>query len=204
MTWPPSPSPSDLDHDRKRNLADVALATLATEGTRGLTHRAVDRAAGLPSGSTSNCFRTRAALLQAAAERLGERISADLAALRLREDASPQEAADAVAWLVDQWTSADRERRLARYELSLEATRRPEIRKTLLDIDSHVRTTVAELLRGAGVPGADSWADGLIAYSDALFLAHLLNPRPGEPGDLRPKIDALLAMVTSDARPAGP
>ncbi|MGR6924440.1 TetR/AcrR family transcriptional regulator [[Actinomadura] parvosata] len=182
----------------------MALATLAAEGTRGLTHRAVDRAAGLPSGSTSNCFRTRAALLQAAAERLGERISADLAALRLRGDASPQGAADAVAWLVEQWTSADRERWLARFELSLEATRRPEIRKTLLAIDSHVRTTVAELLRGAGVPGADSWADGLIAYSDALFLGHLLNPRPGELGDLRPKIDALLAMVTSDARPAGP
>lgn len=45
---------------------------------RGLTHRAVDEAAGLPQGSTSNLARTRAALLEAAVRRLAEREAAVL------------------------------------------------------------------------------------------------------------------------------
>lgn len=52
---------------RRIEIADAALAVLAAEGSRGLTHRAVDEAAGLPSGSTSNHFRTRSALLEAGA-----------------------------------------------------------------------------------------------------------------------------------------
>lgn len=46
-------------------VADAAVTVLAREGLRGLTHRAVDREAALPQGSTSNCFRTRQDLLAA-------------------------------------------------------------------------------------------------------------------------------------------
>ena len=59
-------------------VADAAVTVLAREGLRGLTHRAVDAEAGLPSGSTSNCFRSRSALLQAIVARLEE---LDLAAV---------------------------------------------------------------------------------------------------------------------------
>jgi hypothetical protein len=38
---------------RWSDLADVAIETIAAAGMRGLTHRAVDRSAGLPEGSTS-------------------------------------------------------------------------------------------------------------------------------------------------------
>ncbi len=58
---------------RAELIADTALALLAERGMRGLTHRAVDEAAGLPPGSTSNHARTRAALLKAAVRRLAER-----------------------------------------------------------------------------------------------------------------------------------
>ena len=34
--------------DRRRALADAGLEVLADAGARGLTHRAVDRAAGVP------------------------------------------------------------------------------------------------------------------------------------------------------------
>ena len=49
--------------DRRTTLLDAALELVGTQGMRGLTHRAVDAAADLPPGSTSNYFRTRAALL---------------------------------------------------------------------------------------------------------------------------------------------
>jgi DNA-binding transcriptional regulator YbjK len=54
------------------------VTVLARDGLRGLTHRAVDVEAGLPGGSTSNCFRSRSALLKAVVARLEE---LDLAAL---------------------------------------------------------------------------------------------------------------------------
>ncbi len=50
---------------RREAIADAAVGVIADQGIRGLTHRAVDEAAGLPAGSTSYYFRTRAALLEA-------------------------------------------------------------------------------------------------------------------------------------------
>lgn len=55
---------------RPDELADAAVTVLAANGLKGLTHRAVDAQAGLPQGSTSNCFRTRAELVAAVVRRL--------------------------------------------------------------------------------------------------------------------------------------
>ncbi len=66
---------------RQTDIADAAIATLAHGGMRGLTHRAVDRAAGLPEGSACYYFRTRRALLQATVERLAELDIAEVPAL---------------------------------------------------------------------------------------------------------------------------
>ncbi|HEY1323258.1 MAG TPA: hypothetical protein VGF32_23575, partial [Streptosporangiaceae bacterium] len=57
---------------RTRQVGDAAIAVLADQGARGLTHRAVDRAAGLPPGTTSNYARTREALLTLALTRIAE------------------------------------------------------------------------------------------------------------------------------------
>ena len=66
---------------RPQVLADAAIRVIAQEGMRGLTHRAVDREAELPQGSTSYYASTRAALLELIARRLAERSLADLYAL---------------------------------------------------------------------------------------------------------------------------
>lgn len=62
-------------------LADAAIRVIAHDGLRALTHRAVDREAGLSQGSTSYYASTRAALLAMIASRLAERSLADLQAL---------------------------------------------------------------------------------------------------------------------------
>ena len=64
----PMPRPS-----RRTELADAAIGTVGAGGLKGLTHRAVDEAAGVPQGTTSNYFRTREQLVDAVAERLAER-----------------------------------------------------------------------------------------------------------------------------------
>ncbi|RZS64196.1 TetR family transcriptional regulator [Agromyces ramosus] len=59
--------------DRRTTLADAALAIVADHGFKGLTHRAVDREASVPPGTTSNYFRTRVALIGAVVDRVEQR-----------------------------------------------------------------------------------------------------------------------------------
>ena len=61
-----------INQERRDLLRDAAIEVLATDGGRGLTHRAVDAAASLPAGTTKNYFPTRQSLLFAVAERCAE------------------------------------------------------------------------------------------------------------------------------------
>ncbi len=45
--------------NRREELLDAAISVLGERGIHGLSHRAVDAVARLPTGSTSNYFRTR-------------------------------------------------------------------------------------------------------------------------------------------------
>ncbi|APT12463.1 MULTISPECIES: TetR/AcrR family transcriptional regulator [Mycobacterium avium complex (MAC)] len=58
--------------ERRRQLCDAAIRVLAEHGSRGLTHGQVDRYAGVPEGTTSYYYRTRAALLQGVGKRVAE------------------------------------------------------------------------------------------------------------------------------------
>lgn len=73
-------SSGPLRSDRRTAIANAAIAVLAREGARGLTHRAVDDQAELARGSTSFYFRTRGSLLEAAASRLAQLDGQDVAA----------------------------------------------------------------------------------------------------------------------------
>ncbi len=55
---------------------------LAESGARGLTHRAVDLAAGVPTGTASNYFASRDALIEALVERRGRTPDPDAVATR--------------------------------------------------------------------------------------------------------------------------
>ena len=158
---------------RRAEIADAAISTLARDGMRGLTHRAVDRAAGLPEGSASYYFRTRQALLQATVERLAELDATDVLAspgIPALPDQDLDAFAAAAAAIVESWLTAGRERQLARYELALEATRRPELRHALVASGSAIRAVVASQFAAAGVrqPASGrrtSWPSSTAWYS---------------------------------------
>ncbi|SNT62673.1 transcriptional regulator, TetR family [Actinomadura meyerae] len=161
---------------RRRELADAAIRTLAEAGMRGLTHRAVDKAAGLPEGSCSYYFRTRQALLQATVDRLEEADTAELAArpaLSGADVSGHEEVAEAAARLVEHWTTAGRERMLARYELALEATRRPELRTVFVRAGARSRALAEAMLTAIGAPAPERQAPLLVAYIDGLIFEHL-------------------------------
>lgn len=154
--------------ERRDLLADAAIEVIATAGTRGLTHRAVDAAAGLAEGTSSYYFRTRAALLQACVDRLATDVVE-------RSGTDPLPVDDPVAGLVERACAhlervigPDRSRLLARLELSLESTRRPELEAALVAAGARVRAAVAGSLVRMGVADPEAAAVDLVACLDGL------------------------------------
>ncbi|UNO38708.1 TetR/AcrR family transcriptional regulator [Streptomyces sp. MST-110588] len=158
---------------RRELVADTALALLAERGLRGLTHRAVDEAAGLPQGSTSNLARTRAALLETAVRRLAERESAVLTPREMPRTAAGGAAAlaDVISLVLHRYLSRHRHLAVARYELALEATRRPELRAVYDQAGRAFRRPVMELLTAAGSAEPERHAMSLIAWCDGVLFS---------------------------------
>lgn len=171
---------------RHELIADAALTLLAERGMRGLTHRAVDEAAGLPQGSTSNVARTRAALLEAAVRRLAER---EAAVLTTRErpgagagatDAgvagagaagSGAAVAEVLSLALHRYLSRHRELLVARYELALEATRRPELRAVYDRAGRAFREPMAAMLAAAGSADPERHAMSMVAWCDGILFS---------------------------------
>nr|WP_184948523.1 TetR/AcrR family transcriptional regulator [Planomonospora venezuelensis] len=152
---------------------------------RGLTHRAVDEAAGLPPGSTSNLARTRSALLELALARLTELEARQFAPLletatagspgEGRGDAPgpPGGGAETLTELMAQalWAqlTAGRRRTVARYELALEATRRPELRAIYDRAGAGFREPAAVFLAAAGSSDPVRHGRQLVAFGEGVM-----------------------------------
>ena len=189
--------------DRRTAITDAAIATLAASGMRGFTHRAVDRAAGLAEGSTSYYFRTREALLVATLDRMADLDIDDLGELpHLGGAAGLDELTDLLTALVQRWVTTARERTLARYELSLETARRPELRATMERLGGGFRLMAAEFLRAAGADEPERRGRALVSYVDGLVFHQVLQIGAGEfsPAELRAACrDLLLTSRQQDA-----
>ncbi|MEV5981537.1 TetR family transcriptional regulator [Streptomyces sp. NPDC052114] len=119
---------------RRAALVDSAIEVLAREGARGLTFRAVDAEAGVPTGTASNYFGNRDDLLTQAGARVYERLTPDAGEVERQRAAKPDKEtyAELMREVVGR-VSGFRTGYLALLELRLEATRRPELRAVLTD-----------------------------------------------------------------------
>jgi AcrR family transcriptional regulator len=170
------PSKRNARGDRRTAIASSAIRVLAGQGARGLTHRAVDDDAGLAQGSTSYYFRTREALLGAAAAHLAEVDAKDVA---------EAVAGAGLPMLIARWTSAShRHHLMARFELFLEAARNPKTRALLRGPRRSFVEAARGAFRHAGSPDADLRGDLLVATIDGILLGHLIGPRRS-PDELR-------------------
>ncbi|MGV9881253.1 TetR/AcrR family transcriptional regulator [Streptomyces sp. NPDC003006] len=158
---------------RTELIADTALTLLAERGMRGLTHRAVDEAAGLPQGSTSNHARTRLALLEAAVRRQAEREAEVLDPAELPDPAAGRDhLAAGLALALHRYLTGDhRQLLLSRYELALEATRRPELRAYYDAAGAQFREPLEALLRSAGSPTPERHTLSLVAWCDGMMFS---------------------------------
>ncbi|MEO3812011.1 TetR family transcriptional regulator [Sphaerisporangium sp. B11E5] len=185
---------------RRTALLDAAIEVLAREGSRGLTLRAVDKEAGVPTGTTSNYFTNRADLLSQTMTRTRERLTPDPEALAATMNAEPTH--DLVRTLMHQLMDrmrADRSSHLALLELRLEATRRPELRSELTAFLTADLNGNLDFHLGAGLPGD---AQGMILLY--LGMLGLILDDLTVPGLLRPHdLGALIDTMVQRLLPAG-
>ncbi|KUL63418.1 TetR/AcrR family transcriptional regulator [Streptomyces sp. NRRL S-1521] len=164
--------------DRRTLLADAALDVLADEGIRGLTHRAVDRRAAMPLGTTSAYFRTRAALLTGLVTRLVQLDQAELQTMA--EELPPlrtaEELVDGMALLArKRLTGEGRRRSLARYACAVESVRDRELREILVPRENAGREAVRLFLSEHGVTDLDDRTHTLLTCVDGLVFDRLVS-----------------------------
>ncbi|WP_406379833.1 TetR/AcrR family transcriptional regulator [Streptomyces sp. NBC_01618] len=157
-------------------ITDAALALLAERGMRGLTHRAVDERAGLPQGSTSNYARTRQSLLEATVRRLAEREARVLAPGELpvpdaAQPPGPEALVAGLALALHRYLTHHPELLVCRYELALEATRRPELREFFDATGRQFREPLMALMTAAGSAEPERHTLSLVAWCEGLMFS---------------------------------
>lgn len=145
------------------------MELLGTQGLKALTHTRIDEAAAIPRGSTSNYFRTRAALLTGVVEWLAEQ---DLSGL----GSPPNPPADVAAFVallvhnVQTITTASRTRTIARYVLFLEGTHNEDVRSPLLAGRVYFRAFVETAMARLGAPDPVAAATAITAVGDGMII----------------------------------
>ncbi|RKS06732.1 TetR family transcriptional regulator [Nocardiopsis sp. Huas11] len=183
---------------RAELIAATALELIAERGLRGLTHRAVDEAAGLPPGSTSYHARTRARLVEAALTWLVEQEESEPSMRTLREAGTGLDratAADRGADFLHTAYTRDRARSLARFELALEAGRSPELREVYDRLGLRFRRMAMGLMAALGSAEPERHAGVLVHWSEGVLFDALAGAgaaSPPSPEDLRSTILTLL------------
>jgi DNA-binding transcriptional regulator YbjK len=163
---------------RRDALADAAIEILGTVGIHKLSHRAVDERVGLPPGTASNYFARRNDLLAAAARRVAQLYLADMAATdrQVTSPADPDRLAELIAASLYDSATRHRTRYLAVYELTLEATRQPELAQSMSQLaTAALDTTIAEH-RTLGLPTSPEQAQALIMLFSGTLLILVTGP----------------------------
>ena len=194
--------------NRRDDLLDAAIIVLGEGGVRGVTHKAVDVAAGLPAGSTSNYFRTKDALLTAVVERFAARERAnweEIAAATV--PTTPTELARALAAFAHDAVGPHRTLTLARYAILVESAIRPALREQLAATGGRVRLWFTNWLRLIGSTDPDRHTGIVMNDWTGLVLHQLAYPNPAfDPtGELTALITTLVpadrASLTKESPP---
>ena len=184
---------------RELLLLDAAIDVLADGGIRRLTHRAVDARAGVPTGSTSNRFRTRDALLAGVLHRLLQREVTLWTRMFVETSTDDVDAfASRLGRVVDALSGTERVLTLARQAVFAQAAQEPAIRDELRIARQQLAEWLAPLLAdlGSGDPEVD--LRYLLALVDGLLSSQLADPVPEVPA--APAIAALLhGLIDRDA-----
>jgi DNA-binding transcriptional regulator YbjK len=181
---------------RREELLDAAIAVLGEQGIRRLTHRDIDAAAGLPSGSTSNYFRTRDALIHGVVQRFAQRERSAWEQIAAHTNPTTAgELAAALTLFVRDATGPGRSLTLARLAIFVEAGLRPELQAELAATAAETRRWGARWLAAVGSARPEADAQVVLDLLDGVILHQLAFPHPGF--DPTARVAALLDLLLS-------
>ena len=187
--------PAETLSPRRRQLLDAAVTVVATEGLRGLTHRAVDRQAGLPEGTCSAYLRTRKALVTALGEYVTDRGLAHVELMAEALQDCPEDDLDRAEEVVTEFFMEllqDRDVLLARIELSLAALRDPDLATVLQTARGRLVALVEQILARRSKEHSREMAEVLVASVDGVLMGALPKPEGERRPFLRRSLEALL------------
>jgi Tetracyclin repressor-like, C-terminal domain len=81
--------------------------------------------------------------------------------------------AELAAETIDHWVGPGRDRMLARYEISLESTRQPELREAFVRAGQHLRALMVHALTELGAPDPERQGRDFVACVDGLIYDQL-------------------------------
>jgi len=176
-------------------LLASAVRVVADEGLGGLTHSAVDRAAGLSEGSCAASFETREALVlgltgyvaRQAAENLGG-LASELGETALVDDKGIDAVSRALLRSVEQ-----RDVLVTRFELSLQASRDPAVAASLSGHRRDLVDVLGGMLTSRGKPLSAAAAETLVASFDGVMIGALPRPEAQRKAFVRRSVKALMA-----------
>ena len=168
-----------VEPGRRERLLDAAIELVGVQGLTGLTHRAVDAAAGVPTGTTSNYWRTRQALLDALIDRVVARERDRWEQLtHATFPSTPRELAGTLAVLARVATGPDRGLVLTRYALLIEAAQHEDVRPRLGAGGQRVNARFRTWMRLVGSSDPDHDMHVVANYWTGLVLHQLALPDP--------------------------
>jgi DNA-binding transcriptional regulator YbjK len=182
---PPNP-------ERRNQILDAAIDILCDDGVGGLTHRQVDNRAGLPAGTTSNYFRTRQALLEATAART---VDLHWQRVEVLQSAIGPLSRDGLKALMIRMLEPDEQFRrwtLARFELFMEGTRRPELQPFIKDLQAAAVKSATLIIEAAGFTPTPEQMDELSRLLNGLVFSNLTLPPQSGTQDTAGLVDRLL------------
>ncbi|MBU4529953.1 MAG: TetR family transcriptional regulator [Hoeflea sp.] len=178
---------------RRLIILDAVIKLLASRGLEGVTHRAIDEAAGLPQGSSTYYFPKKEALLVEASRHLAELLEKDCDELQLgfAEIAARQgvdAAVDYVAKEVVSYADTARDLFLARMELTLAASRREELADVGDLLTAAARRPIEFFLQLISEGRKDMPIETCAALIDGISLMHATGQGP------KPTTDQIAAV----------
>ncbi|MFI6418767.1 TetR/AcrR family transcriptional regulator [Streptomyces sp. NPDC050842] len=185
--------------ERRTALLDAAIEALADEGARGLTFRAVDARAGVPTGTSSNYFSDRDRLLSEVADRIFVRLTPEPGAIDTALLAKPSRAlvVELMRWLARRMI-AERTCYLGLFELRLEAARRPELQSRFTQV---LRDDLALNIRlhvESGMPGDADTVRVLYFALTGLLLDHFTVPGLHAERDLDDLVELVVDRIVPE------
>ncbi len=185
--------------ERRQALLDASIEVLARDGARGLTFRAVDKEAGVPTGTASNYFANRDDLLVQVGHRYYERLlPADEVMAQSQAPQTRESMIELMTEVVDRLIRF-RAGYLALLELRLEATRRPELQALLTErVRADLDFNIANY-RHSGLPGGENAVVLLYLALNWLVLDRLTLPGIIDEDRVAELVRAAVERVIPDA-----